>query len=178
MYDNRNWLWQYQNTKIVKTIYDGLFNVANEASSDSFKNLYNIDLLKDEGLFLLAKILGVQVVYGENINGLIWEVNSWNDPTKYWNGIVDPKNQPFYKQYIKAKMYLCGKPYNNNTIKETFDVLFDGYEYTCTINGDKFYYTINLTVDPEIKGITETIIEEDRYIFGKPSGADYKITIS
>lgn len=178
MYDNRNWLWQYQNTKIVKTIYDRFFDVASEASPDKFKDLYNIDKMDGEGLYLIAKILGVPVIYGENINGLTWEIDSWNDPTKFWNGVVNPKHQAFYKQYIKSKIFLYGKPFNNELIKGTLDVLFKGYEYTCATLGDNFYFEIELTIDPEIKGITETILEEDKYLFGKPSGVDYKIIIS
>lgn len=178
MYDNRNWLWQYQNSDTISTLYNGLFSIVSSASPLPMLSLFDVDNISGYELGFLSKLLNIKEIGGIITDAVIWSVTNWNDPTKFWNGVSSGRDDMFYRNYIKMKTNMFSKPICIATIKESFDILL-GEDYECEIDEDSYSFDINITVsDTYIYNILLAMLNIDPTPFGKPAGYSYTINIT
>ena len=180
MYDNRNWLWQYQDKHAIKTLYDGMFDIASQISTLPILDVLNVDMLYGGVLQFAAQMYNLRQVGATVTDAVVWDVTSWDDPNKFWNGSAESQDDAFFKQYIHMKLFLFGKPFCIDTIKAALDILLVG-NYTCHIVEDEanFYFDVNITVPDEQTAETlYSALNIDRELFGKPSGYSYEINVT
>lgn len=131
MIENNNFPWYLQLSPTFKTLYDGFFNVAVDASPLGIGDAFNIDEMTGLMLFRLGTYWGMTgspYVW----DGLIYNIDKWSE-TKTWTGGLKEVGTKLYANMIKAKAYAYGRVYCLETLKGVFERLFDGYEYTITI---------------------------------------------
>lgn len=180
MYDNRNWLWQYQDKYAIRTLYDGMFGIASNISVLPVLDVLNVDALEGGVLQFAAQMYNLRQVGTIVTDAVVWDVTDWNDPDKFWNGAASTQNDDFFKQYIHMKLYLFSKPFCIATIKDGLDILLAG-DYTCHIVEDEenFHFDINITVSDATAAATlYSALVIDPLIFGKPSGYSYQINVT
>lgn len=179
MYDNRKWLWQYQDKPVVKTIYDGLYNIVGSVSTLPILDLIDIDKLNGAGLVQLASIYNIPVIGGIITDAFTWNVSKWNDEKKFWNGKTGEQDNEFFKRYIKMKMTVFGRQLSIATIKECLDILL-GDLYICDIieNESSYSFEIRVTIsEGPLRDVFLTALAIDPFMFGKPSGYSYTINV-
>jgi len=178
MYDNQNYPWQYQDTERLKAIYDGLFPIMSNASAETFKNILDIDQMTGEGVFSVARLWNVPIIYGAIVNGFVFDVNEWDDGG-LWNGEAGSLDEDFYKKYIKMKIFIHNQPFSLTTIKQALDIWFKDLGYNCEVVEENYSFDVNITLsDLLVQDLFTTILNTDRYIFGKPAGITYTVNLA
>lgn len=183
MYDNRNWVWHFQDKPVMKTLYDGFFDIVSSASPDKAKELLDVKNLNGAGLQKFASLYNIRTVGGVITDAFTWDISEWNDETKFWNGAKTSQDNEFFRRYILMKTNMFGKQFCISLIKECLDILLGelGVDYQCNVVEDNSSYSfdINITVyDANVKAVFESALTIDPIPFGKPSGYSYNINIT
>lgn len=180
MYDNRHWIWYYQDKYAVRTLYDGLFNIVGKASPLAVLDVLKTDPSIAGTIKAAATMYNLRKVGTAVTDAVIWDVTEWNDPNRFWSGSSSKDDDVFFSRYIQMKMGIFGKPFCLETIKKGFDLwLPDGYECTVVEDNDNFHFDINLVVSDEtLAAELYTALTVDPTPFGKPSGHSYQINVT
>lgn len=131
MIDNNNYPWYLQQTSVFTTLYNGFFPIAQDASPLGIGDALNMDLATGAMLYRLGTYWGMSgspYVW----DGMIYNVDKWSE-TKTWTGGVKELGEEFYANLMKAKAYAYGRPYSLETLKNVFERVFEGMEYSLKV---------------------------------------------
>lgn len=183
MYDNRHWVWHFQDKPIMKTLYDGFFDIVSSSSCQNVKEIIDVKNLNGSGLQSFASLYNIRTVGGVITDAFTWDISKWNDESKHWNGSKSSQDNEFFRKYILMKTRVFGKQLCITTIKECLDELLgeSGKDYTCKIteNESSCSFNIDLTLyDPNVYAVFASALTIDPIPFGKPSGHSYTINLT
>lgn len=183
MYNNRHWVWHFQDKPVMKTLYDGFFNIVSSASSDSAKEIIDVSTLGEGGLQKFASLYNIRTVGGVITDAFTWGISKWNDQTKFWNGSKTSQDNEFFRRYILMKTNMFGRQFSITLIKQCLDILLGtvGTDYECEVieNESSYSFEINITVyDPNVAAVFASALTIDPIPFGKPSGYSYVINVT
>lgn len=180
MYDNREWLWQYQDKPVISTLYDGLFDIVSKVSPLGVLDILKLDTLSSGALGVTSRLFNIKNIGSGIVDAVIWDTTEWNTPDKYWNGARTSENDSFHRRYLAMRTAMFGKPFCIATIKQSLDILFEN-GYTCSVVEDEanYHFDINITTqDSDTASFMTSALQIDPIPFGKPSGYSYTITVT
>lgn len=173
MIKNQNYPWYIQHNPQFVSVYDGLFELASNASPLGLGDLFNLDKVYGDALFRLGILWGLQGSE-KYYDGLIYGIDNWSE-TKVWGGQVQSVNQQIYRNFVRLHAYCWGRNFNLQLIQDAFNILLAGYDFTVTVDEDLMKFTINLTARSDILRIVQQIQSYDPHFIGKPVGIAYTI---
>jgi len=177
MYDNQNYPWAYQKAPNLVKIYDGLFPLVSKATPLGIGNAFYLDYLTGKGLLQYGQYWGLRGVWSNLINGMTWDMDIWNSPTKVWDGTPTDINEDMFKKYISVKTFANGKNMSLNLLKDCFDILLVGKTYTIEVIEDYLEYIIKITASQAVIDTIFQIKSSDPEFLGKPSGIKYSFLL-
>ena len=174
MVNEQNYPWYAQQDGAIKILYDGFFPIAEAMSPLTLGDAFNIDNLTGKALISVGYMYGLSPT-GAYYTGLLWSSENWDE--QVWTGEQQAINEQVYKNYIKMKAYINGRPYTLNLLNEALTMLMSG------IDGVGFYVTED-TMSFVIHVVaTEAAAEAFRQVqlldynfLGKPTGISYIIS--
>ena len=172
MFDNQNYPWYAQQSGTIKTLYDGFFPIAVDMSPLGIGNAFDINTLEDIALFNFGTMFGMST-RPQYFDGLIYDIDQWSG-TKVWSGHIEDFESHIYKNFIRMKAYIAGRPYSLNLLKEAFEILTDGLDQ-CSVWVEENYmsFIIHLDAPVEVTRLFMQLNSFDLHFMGKPSGISY-----
>lgn len=172
MVDNQNYPLYAQQNGPLKTIYDGLFGVAEYISSWGIQDIFNVNQMKGKGLLYLGRMWGLRGVWGGQNTGLVYDIDRWSED-KVWTGEMKDLEASIYRNFIRMKAFISGKHYDLKLIQQAMAILLDGYQSTITVDETFMHFTINVTAPSDALSILYNMQQYDTHFLGKPTGISY-----
>ncbi|MEE1282184.1 MAG: hypothetical protein UHK60_08065 [Acutalibacteraceae bacterium] len=170
-------LFQYKNSPKIKTIYEGLYNLAVQASPDDLKNVYDLDNAAGEWLNLIGSNCNVPRWYAALNDAFTLDIDYLDDPTIVLDGQEGSINDFKYRALIKLSLFRRRKAFSIPNIYAVLKEAFNPYSIdiiegnaTMTINL-VFANIADLRVFNALYGI-------DNNLLGRPTGATVTINRS
>lgn len=157
--------------KFVK-IYDGLFDIFNYASCLDVADEFNVNQITGRGLLNFGHLWGLRGVWGGQTDGLVYSIDLWSDD-KVWSGSMKDADAQIYRNFIKMKAYMNGRPYNLKLLKEALDILIDGTPATVWIEEGYMSFIIHITGPSALINMFYNMAQYDPFFLGKPTGISY-----
>lgn len=172
MFDNQNYPWYAQKTGSIKTLYDGFYPIAVAMSPLGLGNAFDVDTLTDQALYNFGTLYGLSS-RAQYFDGLIYDIDNWSE-TKVWSGHVEDLESRIYKNFLKMKAFIAGRPYSLLLLKEAFDILtHDVGTVNVWIEEGDMSFIIHLDASNEITRLFMELNSFDLRFLGKPVGISY-----
>lgn len=170
-------LFQYKNSPKIKTIYEGLYNLAVQASPDDLKNVYNLDNATGNWLNLIGDNCNVPRWYAALNDAFTLDVDYLDDPTIILDGNEGSINDAKYRALIKLSLFRRRKAFSIPNIYEVLKEAFNPYSIDI-IEGDA-----TMTIDLVFANIADlrvfnALYEIDNNLLGRPTGGTITINRS
>lgn len=172
MFNNEAYPWYAQNSVSIKTLYDGFYPIAEAMTPLGIGDAFNIDILNNEALFTFGTMFGMSA-RPQYYDGLIYDVDRWSE-VKVWSGHVEDLELNIYKNFLRMKAFIAGKPYSLNLLKDAFDILTNGLgTVSVWIEENNMSFIIHLDAPENITRLFMELNSFDLHFLGKPSGVSY-----
>ena len=170
-------LFQYKNSPKIKTIYEGLYALAVQASPDDLKNIYDLDNARGKWLDLIGTNCNVPRWYAALNDAFTLDVDYLDDPTIVLDGKEGSINDVKYRALIKLSLYRRRKAFSIPNIYEVLMEAFNPYSIDI-IEGDA-----TMTIDLVFSNIGDlrifnALYNIDNNLLGRPTGATVTINRS
>lgn len=172
MFDNQNYPWYAQQSGSIKTLYDGFFRVAEAMSPLGVGNAFDLNTLQDQALFSFGTLYGLSS-RAQYFDGLIYDIDNWSE-SKVWSGHVEDLESHLYKNFLRMKAFIAGRPYTLLLLKQAFDILCEGLTINSLwIEEGYMSFIIHLDADQETTRVFMELNSFDLRFLGKPIGVSY-----
>lgn len=172
MFDNQNYPWYAQKTGTLKTLYDGFFPIAVDMSPLGVGNAFDVDTLTGRALYSFGALYGLSA-RGQYFDGLVYDIDNWSGG-KVWSGHMEDLESRIYKNFLKMKAYIAGRPYTLNLLKAAFDILTDGMgTVNIWIEEGLMNFVIHVDASQEVTRLFMELNSFDLRFLGKPVGVSY-----
>lgn len=156
----------------IKTIYDGLFSVAENISPLAIADILDPDQVAGAGLLYLGRMWALRGRWGGQTTGLVYDIDSWSED-KVWTGEMIDTDASIYRNFIRMKAYINGRMYSLITLQQAMLILLSGFDYTMTVDEGFMNFTINVTAKGNVLNILYNMAQYDKHFLGKPTGISY-----
>lgn len=165
--------WYLQSSPVFGALYSGFSDVAEQMSPLGIGDFFNyLTVPAGQPLYALGKIWGLIGAPGF-YDGLIYDIDKWSGD-KVWTGELQTLDDMLYRNFLKMKMYIQGRPYSLILIQEALEVLLAGTEHTITVPEDVMSFEINISATQEVLTVIQEINAFDSTFLGKPAGISYR----
>lgn len=167
-----NYPWYLQHSERFNIIYNGMFEWLNNASSLDIENAYNVDFLTGKGLANFGALWGLTSTWGGTSDGLIYDLDNWSED-KVWTGRMNDPKLHMYRNFIKMKAYIVGRPYTLGLLKKALEIVTAGEDAEFWIEEGYMNFVIHIKASAEVLNMFYNMTIYDPYFLGKPTGISY-----
>lgn len=165
--------WYLQSSPVFNALYTGFSNLAEEMSPLGMGDFFNyLALPAGEPIYALGKIWGLIGSPGF-YDGLTYDVDTW-DGGKVWSGELQTLDDLLYRNYLRMKMYIQGRPYSLTLIHEAIEILLEGTVHSVEVPEDTMSFEVDISAPQEVLSIIQQINSFDSTFLGKPVGISYQ----
>lgn len=173
MYDNQRYPWYVQQSPRFKTLYDGLFPIAAQASPLDIWKIFDVNQLTGKGLLYFGRMWGLRGMWGGTTDGLVYNIDKWSTD-KVWTGHMKDLDAQIYRNFIRMKAYINGRNYSLELLQAAIAILMGDQTYELTVDEGFMNFTLNIKATSEILNVLYNMEQYDQQFLGKPSGISYK----
>lgn len=170
-------LFQYKNSPRIKTLYEGLYTLAEQASPYDLRNIYNLGEATGKWLNLIGDNCNVPRWYAALNDAFTLDVDFLDDFSVVLDGLEGTINDYKYQALIKLSLYRRRKAFSIPNIYEVLMEAFNPYSIDI-IEGDG-----TMTIDLVFRTIGDlrvfnALYDIDNNLLGRPTGGTITINRS
>lgn len=150
-----------------------MFPIVSLATPLDIYQIFDVNQVTGQGLLNFGRMWGLRGIWGGTTDGLIYNIDKWSTD-RVWSGQMKDLEAQIYRNFIRMKAYINGRPYSLTLLKEAMAILMGTREYEMWIDEDFMTFTINIKASSEVLNFLYNMEQYDTHFLGKPTGISYK----
>lgn len=150
-----------------------MFPIVSLATPLDIYQIFDVNQVTGQGLLNFGRMWGLRGIWGGTTDGLIYNIDKWSTD-RVWSGQMKDLEAQIYRNFIRMKAYINGRPYSLTLLKEAMAILMGTREYEMWIDEDFMTFTINIKASYEVLIFLYNMEQYDTHFLGKPTGISYK----
>lgn len=150
-----------------------MFPIVSLATPLDIYQIFDVNQVTGQGLLNFGRMWGLRGIWGGTTDGLIYNIDKWSTD-RVWSGQMKDLEAQIYRNFIRMKAYINGRPYSLTLLKEAMAILMGTREYEMWIDEDFMTFTINIKASSKVLNFLYNMEQYDTHFLGKPTGISYK----
>lgn len=172
MRDISNYPWYIQQAPRFVRLYEGFYNVFLAASPITARSAFDVGTLTGTPLLNFGLIWGLRGAWGGSTDGLIYNIDAWSTD-RVWTGSMRDTDASIYRNFIRMKAYINGRPYTLQLIKEALEILVSDSSATFWVEEGYMSFVIHIKASGAVLNMFYNMTQYDPFFLGKPTGISY-----
>lgn len=177
--------WKFEHTKIFAKHFYEQFRLLHGVMIENLDEYFNIDVANGDWLTKIGNLLALDRPFGADGTQFVWDIDKWDDPNVFWDGMIGNIIDPLFRVLIRLKENSKKKLFTMKNIAENLYTVFgkDRISIRFMENIDRlgnekpmyFRILIDFKYSEDAKIFVGLLDVMPNALIGKPMGVFYEV---